>query len=59
LKIFITGAEIRQVDDLTYTVFYKDKPIRDFSNRSAAVMFGLSIDQLEQELQLQLRYKSA
>ena len=56
MKIFITGAEIRQVD-LTYTVFYKDKPIRDFDNRSAAVMFGLSIDQLEQELQL--RNKSA
>jgi len=57
LKIFITGAEIRQVDDLTYTVFYKDKPLRDFDNRSAAVMFGLSIDCLEKELQL--RYKSA
>ena len=57
MKIFITGAEIRQVDELTYTVFYKDKPLRDFDNRSAAVMFGLSIDCLEKELQL--RYKSA
>ena len=55
MNILITGATITKVDDLTYEVYYKDEFIKQFNNKASALMFALSKNKLEQQLQLKLK----
>jgi len=59
MKILTTGATIKKVDDLTYNVYYKDQLIETFDNKASALMFSLNEKRLEEQLQLQLKLKSA
>ena len=56
MKIFITGAEVRKVDNLTtYAVYYNDQFLNEFDNKALALMFALDQQQLDQALQLTLK----
>jgi len=55
MNILTTGATIKKVDDLTYEVYYKDEFIKQFDNKAVALMFSLSKNKLEQQLQLKLK----
>lgn len=59
MKILTTGATIKKVDDLTYNVYYKDQIVKQFENKALALMFSLSKIELEEQLQLQIKLKSA
>ena len=59
MNILTTGATIKKVDDLTYEIYYKDQLIETFDNKASALMFSLSKKRLEEQLQLQLKLKSA
>ena len=48
VKIFITGAEVKKVDN-TFVVVYKDKIIAEHPSRMGAVMHALNKDTLDQE----------
>tara|TARA_R110000868_G_scaffold90769_1_gene251538 strand:- start:81 stop:254 length:174 start_codon:yes stop_codon:yes gene_type:complete len=55
MKILTTGATITKVDDFVYEVYYKDEFIKQFNNKASALMFSLSKNKLEQQLQLKLK----
>jgi len=56
MKIFITGAELRKVDDLTtYAVYYKDQFLKEFDNKALALMFALDQTQIDQVALLKLK----
>ena len=56
MKIFITGAEIRKVDNLTtYAVYYNDQFLNEFDNKALALMFALDQQQIDQTLKLNLK----
>ena len=49
MRIIITGAEVKKVDNHTFLVVYKDKIIAEHSTRTSAVMHALSKDRLDQQ----------
>jgi len=56
MKIFITGAEVRKVDNLTtYAVYYNDQFISEFDDKASALMFALDQQQIDQALQSKLK----
>jgi len=56
MKIFITGAEVRKVDNLTtYAVYYNNQFLNEFVDKSSALMFALDQQQIEQALQSKLK----
>lgn len=56
MKIFITGAEVRKVDNLTtYAVYYNNQFLNEFVDKSSALMFALDQQQIEQVLQSKLK----
>jgi len=55
MKIFITGAELRKVDDqTTYAVYYNNQFLKKFENKALALMFALDQAQIDQVIQLKL-----
>ena len=56
MKIFITGAEIRKVDNhTTWAVYYNNELLSEFEDKSSALMFALDQQQLDQVLQSNLK----
>lgn len=56
MKIFITGAEVRKVDNLTtYAVYYNNQFLNEFVDKSSALMFALDQQQIDQALQSKLK----
>ena len=56
MKIFITGAEVRKVDNhTTYAVYYNNEFLSEFDDKSSALMFALDRDQIDQVLQSNLK----
>ena len=56
MKIFITGAEVRKVDNLTtYAVYYNNQFLNEFVDKASALMFALDQQQIEQALQSKLK----
>ena len=56
MKIFITGAEVRKVDNhTTYAVYYNNKYLSEFEDKSSALMFALDQQQIDQVLQSKLK----
>ena len=56
MKIFITGAEVRKVDNLTtYAVYYNDQFLNECDNKALALMFALDQQQIDQTLKLNLK----
>ena len=56
MKIFISGAEVRKVDNLTtYAVYYNGQFISEFDDKASALMFALDQQQIDQALQSKLK----
>ena len=56
MKIFITGAEVRKVDNhTTYAVYYNNEFLSEFDDKSSALMFALDRQQIDQVLQSNLK----